>query len=392
MQKDNIVDKVKNMNNFNFENAKLLLVEDDKSISTLFKYNLTRAGFSVEVAKNGKEGYETARRIIPSIIISDVMMPVMDGFEFRKKLLNDENLKGIPFVFLTAKGEDEDVLMGYDLNIEDYIVKSSSMKVVVAKVRAILNSLEKERSKTVGEVQKAADNLAATVVPDSYPQFENFSIKHWHLPYQNVPGGDFIDYFKFDDDNIVIVLGDVMGKRWGAFYFAIAYAGYVRSSVRFALQSAKNLSPGEILDRVNESVFNDERISEVFITLSVVIVNKKTMTAKYCGAGDLPLVHKSKSVRIIKSNGLLLGFDKEGEYEDAEIKLSKGDALFLFTDGITESRIAESNEQIGEDYIYKFIEKMNSGNDMIEAVKEEVVSVTNNKFSDDISLICIQSI
>ena len=375
-----------------FENAKLLLVEDDQSISTLFKYNLTKAGFVVEVATNGQDGYEKAEAISPDLIISDVMMPVMNGFEFRKKLLSDENLKGIPFVFLTAKGEDEDVLLGYDLHIEDYIIKSSSIKVVVAKVRAILKSLEKERSKTVEEVQKAADSMGATVVPDSFPSFENFSIKHWHVPFQNVPGGDFIDYFKFDEDNIVIILGDVMGKKWGAWYFAVAYAGYVRSAIRFVLQSAEDLSPSYILSKVNESVFNDERISEVFITLSVVIINKKEMLAKYCGAGDLPLVHKSSEVNIIKNNGLLLGFKKEGEYKDIEIKLSKGDALLLFTDGITESRRIDNDEMIGEEYIYEMIGNANSERELIEIVKEDVSLISNRNFSDDVSLICIQSV
>ena len=380
------------MTDQNLDNAKILLVEDDKSIATLFNYHLTKAGFSVETAGNGKEGYKKACKYNPQIIISDVMMPVMNGFEFRKKVLEDEKLKGIPFVFLTAKGEDEDVLLGYDLNIEDYIIKSSSMKVVVAKVRAILKSLQKERTKTVEEVQKAADSMGATVVPDKFPDFENFNIKHWHVPFQNVPGGDFIDYFKFDDDNIVIILGDVMGKKWGAWYFAVAYAGYVRSAVRFVLQSTKNLSPGEILKKVNESVFNDERISEVFITLSVVTVNKKNMTAKYCGAGDLPLVHKSDKIEIIKSNGLLLGFNNEGEYNDSKIKLSKGDSLILFTDGITESRRIDTDEMIGEEYIYNMIGNVNSDKELIEAVKEDVSIITNNKFADDISLICIQSI
>ncbi len=376
----------------NMDNAKILLVEDDNSIATLFNYHLTKAGFSVEIAGNGKEGYQKACIFNPQIIISDVMMPIMNGFEFRKKVLDDEKLKGIPFVFLTAKGEDEDVLLGYDLNIEDYIIKSSSMKVVVAKVRAILKSLQKERTKTVEEVQKAADSMGATVVPEKFPQFEGFSIKHWHVPFQNVSGGDFIDYFKFDDDNIVVILGDVMGKKWGAWYFAVAYAGYVRSAVRFVLQSTKNLSPGEILKKVNESVFNDERISEVFITLSVVTVNKKNMTAKYCGAGDLPLVHKSDKIEIIKSNGLLLGFKNEGEYKDSEIKLTKGDSLILFTDGITESTRVDTDEMIGEDYIYNMIGNVNSDLELIGAIKEDVMVITNNKFADDISLICIQSI
>ena len=59
----------------------------------------------------------------------------------------------------------------------------------------------------------------------------------------------FIDYFPIDNNKIAIALGDVMGKKWGAWYFAVAYAGYVRSALRFVLQSDKNLSPGEIIKK-----------------------------------------------------------------------------------------------------------------------------------------------
>jgi len=189
---------------------KILLVEDEFNIAKLFTYNLTKAGFYCEHANNGREGLAQALKNKPDLIISDVMMPEMDGFEFRKKLLEDEDLKSIPFVFLTAKGAEDDILQGFDLEIEDYIIKTSSPKVVIAKVSAILKSLEKERVKIVDEVQKAADTMGAKVVPDEALSFDGFKIKHWHLPFKNVPGGDFIDYFKIDEDNIVIVLGDVI--------------------------------------------------------------------------------------------------------------------------------------------------------------------------------------
>jgi len=178
---------------------KILLVEDEFNIAKLFSYNLTKAGYQCEVASNGREGYEKALTYHPDLIISDVMMPEVDGYEFRKKLLENEELRKIPFVFLTAKGEEEDILQGYDLEIEDYILKTSSPKVVLAKVSAILKTLEKERSKVVDEVSKAADSMGVKVVPEEFPKFEGFEIKHWHQPHKNVPGGDFIDYIKIDE-------------------------------------------------------------------------------------------------------------------------------------------------------------------------------------------------
>jgi len=367
----------------------ILLVEDEPNIAKLFSYNLTKAGFRCEVAGNGREGIALAEKVHPDLIISDVMMPEVDGYEFRKLLLEHDELKHIPFVFLTAKGDEDDILQGFDLEIEDYIIKTSSPKVVIAKVSAILKSLEKERVKVVDEVQKAADSMGAKTVPDEFPVLEGLQIKHWHMPFKNVPGGDFIDYFKMDDDNLAIILGDVMGKRWGAWYFAVAYAGYVRSAARFVLESSNKYSPSHILQKVNESVFKDERISEVFITLSVIIIDNKNKIAKYSGAGDLPLIVKSKEVERIISKGVLLGFSKSGEYEDYELKLNSGDELFLVTDGITEAR-NKAGELYGEEQFMKFVGSLNGNEDTIEQIKKEILDYTGGEMDDDVSVIAIK--
>ena len=377
------------MNNENIKGT-ILLVEDEFNIAKLFSYNLTKAGFRVEVGTNGQEGFVLAQKIMPDIIISDVMMPVMDGYEFRRNLLKDPELRAIPFVFLTAKGEEDDVLQGYDLEIEDYIIKTASPKIVIAKVSAILKSLERERVKVVDEVQKAADSMGAKVVPDEVPPFSDFSVRHWHQPYKNVPGGDFIDYVKVDEDQLVIVFGDVMGKRWGAWYFAVAYAGYVRSATRFVLESSStDLQPSEIIKKVNDSVYKDERISEVFVTLTIIVLDRKKKVAKYAGAGDLPLIFKRKEVKTVHSKGLLLGFSNNEEYENIELPLESGDELFLFTDGITESRNPQG-ELYGEERLLEFIKNMPEDKDALELIRNEIYSFSNNEVEDDISVISIK--
>lgn len=371
--------------------GRILLVEDEFNIAKLFSFNLTKAGFHCEVATNGREGLELAEKNPPDLIISDVMMPEVDGYEFRKRLLGNPELKKIPFVFLTAKGEEEDILQGYDLEIEDYIIKTSSPKVVIAKVSAILKSLEKERIKVVDEVQKAADTMGAKVVPDEFPKFDGFLIKHWHVPFKNVPGGDFIDYFQMDENHLAIIMGDVMGKRWGAWYFAVAYAGYVRSAARFVLESSKDYMPSHILHKVNESVYKDERISEVFITLSIIILDNQNKSARYSGAGDLPMIYKSKQVERVLSKGVLLGFSKSGEYEDHEIKLNSGDELFLLTDGITEARNKEG-QLYQEERLMSFLSTLNSNEDSLEQMKKEIFAYTSGELEDDVSVIAIKTL
>jgi len=368
---------------------KILLVEDEQNIARLFKFNLSKAGYEIEHAENGEEGFKMAKLLKPDLIISDIMMPKIDGFEFRKMLISDDKLKSIPFIFLTAKGSEEDILQGYDYDIQEYIVKTSSPKIILAKLKAILQSSKDQKNRGEIEIQEAAETLGATVVPEKFPNFKGYGIEHWHLPFKNVPGGDFIDYVQIDDDNIAVVLGDVMGKKWGAWYFAIAYAGYVRSAIRFVLQDSKKLTASKIIQRVNESVFFDERIAEVFITLSIMIINRKENKINYCGAGDLPIFHYSNGkIKIIKSAGLLLGFSMESRYVDQEIPLSKGDEIYMLTDGILETRDSEGLPIESHGFI-KIIKEKGRGN-ILNNIKKHVMKLSDEEFEDDISVICVK--
>ncbi len=378
---------------FDQSTPQILLVDDDASLAKLFKYNLTKAGFECTIATCANEGLKSAKASAPDLIISDIMMPEIDGFQFRKMLLADSELKSIPFVFLTSKGNEDDILDGYDLGITDYVIKTAGPRVVVAKVSAIIKSLGKERQKIVSELNQAADSLRAKVVPDNNPDFAGFEINHWHQPFKGIPGGDFIDYFSLDEDNFAVVLGDVMGKKWGAWYFAFAYAGYVRSALRVVLQTTKEFSPSEILQHVNDSVYKDAKVSEVFTTLSVVIVNNKNYTAKYSGAGDIPIILKRTSEaepERIKSGGFLLGFTAAGDYKDVSLNLNTGDYILMLSDGITESRNPEG-EQFGSKRFFEVLKEMKPDENPLEKIKEEFKTFTNEKFEDDISLIIIKA-
>ncbi len=370
---------------------KILLVEDESNIATLFKYTIHKAGWECVVASNGAEGLEKARSYNPDLIMSDVMMPVVDGFQFRKNLMLEPQLKKIPFVFLTAVGEEDEILKGYELEIEEYILKTAPPKVVIAKLRAILNSLEKERQKIIGEVQHAAGKTGAQLFPEKLKPIEGFEIQTWHQDFEGIPGGDFLDFIELDEDNTLLVLGDIMGKKWGAWYFAVAYAGYVRSAIRFVVDSIENYTPAGILSKVNSAIFRDERISEVFITLSVLHINKKNKTIKYAGAGDLPLIFKSAETKIISSNGMLLGVKDNIQYEDVEVGLESESAIFLLTDGIIESRNAEG-EALELTGIVDLITNLNPSENLLDQFKNRFIEFTNSKFEDDVSLVVLQAL
>jgi sigma-B regulation protein RsbU (phosphoserine phosphatase) len=185
-----------------------------------------------------------------------------------------------------------------------------------------------------------------------------------------------------------------MGKKWGAWYFAFAYAGYVRSALRIVLQTTKEYKASEILQQVNNSVFQDAKISEVFATLSILILNNKTQTVKYSGAGDLPIFYKpadSSQVKKMQSSGRLLGFAAEGYYDEVTIDVNQNDLLFLITDGILESRNA-AGDQFGVSGLDNIIKSLTPSDDSIQKIQADFRAFTDNHFEDDISLISIKAL
>lgn len=374
------------------EKTKIMLVDDDPYMIKLFKFSLEKAGYECKSFTNPKEALEAFNDFLPDLIISDIMMPEMDGFEFRKRILKQTTIKLVPFLFLSAKSGEDDILKAYEYEITDYVLKTAGPKVVLAKVNAIVNSLKKQKSKAISELRSAASSVAMKVVPDSAPIFRGFEIQHWHQTFQGVPGGDLIDYFPVDENNLIIVLGDVMGKKWGAWHFALAYAGYIRSTVRAVIESSKDFSPAKIISAVNRMIYKDVKVSEVFISLSVIYLNNQSNLVKYCGAGDNPLIlidSFNGSIVKKKSEGLLLGFSDMSDYEDIRILLKRNDRIIIFTDGLNESR-NKSGVQFGAGYLEKTISEIRNEEKFLDVLKSEFISFTSNNFEDDVTLITIK--
>lgn len=370
----------------------VLLVDDDIFIKKVLEYGFKEAGLECITAESSLEGLEKAKTYKPDIILSDLMMPEVDGFEFRKLTLKEPALRDIPFIFLTSVSDESAMLKGYDLDIKDYIVKTSNPKLISIRVRNLIQNIRKERKKALNELQEAASNISMEVIPSSAPKFDGFDMKHWHVPFKGIPGGDFIDYIKVDDDKMCVILGDIMGKQWGAWFFAFSFIGYIRSAVRISINSVEKISAGEILKRVNETVFKDAKISEIFTTVSCLILDNKQKYIEYSGAGDLSVLRLHSSTKEIteySSEGLLLGISPDGNYSNIEIKPDTNDELYLFTDGIVESRNRSGNE-FGMTAIKDTIKNNDAETDGLENIKKAFSSYTDNNFEDDITLIKIK--
>lgn len=116
----------------------VLIIEDDPDIAELVEYNLGREGFRVLHAPSGEAGLGLALSRRPSLVLLDLMLPGMSGFDVCRQLKRREETRGIPVVMLTAKGEEADVVTGLELGADDYLVKPFRVRELVARVRAVL--------------------------------------------------------------------------------------------------------------------------------------------------------------------------------------------------------------------------------------------------------------
>ena len=117
---------------------RLLLVDDEPGLRKATQAYLEEESFAVETAKDGEEGWEKAQQLLPDLVISDVMMPRLDGYGLLARLREDERLAGTPVVFLTAKGMTADRIAGFMAGVDDYIPKPFDPDELVARVRSVL--------------------------------------------------------------------------------------------------------------------------------------------------------------------------------------------------------------------------------------------------------------
>jgi two-component system phosphate regulon response regulator PhoB len=117
---------------------RIVLIEDEKDITELVRYNFRKEGFEVTSFASGKEGLEFLRRNPADLALLDIMLPDLDGFEICKRLRSEDRTRSLPVIFLTAKGEEIDRVLGLELGADDYVVKPFSPRELVARVRAVL--------------------------------------------------------------------------------------------------------------------------------------------------------------------------------------------------------------------------------------------------------------
>lgn len=148
---------------------KVLVVDDDSILRTVLKHTLEQRGYQVYTVRSGKEGLTAFEQNIPDLVISDVSMPEMDGFEFCRQLRSQPSGQLVPFIFLSAKTDLDHRIQGHSSGADDYLTKPFEMKELLAKIEALLERSRRVHSEIVHLIQQLANSNSSTQTPIPEP-------------------------------------------------------------------------------------------------------------------------------------------------------------------------------------------------------------------------------
>ena len=135
----------------------VLIIEDEKDLAELLAFNLEKEGYATTCVHDGKQGLERAGADLPDLILLDLMLPGLLGTEVCKALRKDQRTAHIPIIMITAKGDEIDRVVGFEVGADDYIVKPFSMREMVLRVKAIMRRLEHETQQPASELFSIGD-------------------------------------------------------------------------------------------------------------------------------------------------------------------------------------------------------------------------------------------
>ena len=151
----------------------ILIADDEQDIRDLIAYNLTREGFSVETAADGKEALAILGKTPVALVILDIMMPEMDGFETCRAIRANADIANLPILFLTARSAEVDQIVSLELGADDYVQKPVSPRVLVARVKSLLRRSERTEQAPVQSKQEQIVSDGVTIDRGSYKVFVN---------------------------------------------------------------------------------------------------------------------------------------------------------------------------------------------------------------------------
>ncbi len=336
------------------EEKKTVLVVDDAPSNIQVVNSILKDTYKIRIATNGTKALELVGvDPPPDLILLDIVMPGMDGYEVCTRLKSSPGTKDIPVIFLTGQTETEDETRGFEVGAVDYIHKPFSPAVVKARVQThlVLRGIREQLAQQLLAIQKeleTARQIQLSILPTYIPKSPGLDIAARYIPMTAV-AGDFYDFIFVDDKHIGILVADVSGHGMPAALIASML------KIAFAAQASLAAEPEKVLSGLNQALCG--KFQHHYVTAAYVYFDMERRTLTYAGAGHPPLLLWGPSrdgVQDVVENGLFLGKFDFATYTAVEVPLLLGDRILLYTDGIPET---ENHAQVafGDERFRQFL-------------------------------------
>src|SRR5499427_546770 len=385
------------------EGPRILVVDDyDDNRYTLTRY-LERSGYrNIRTANDGEEAIARVKADAFDLVLLDVMMPKVDGYQVLSWLKDQPRLRDLPVIMISAVNEMDSVVRCIELGAIDYLLKPFNPVLLKARLGA---SLEKKRLRDqlnahltrLQEELDAARRLQMAMVPQTFPPpSRDFPIDLCASmePAREV-GGDLYDFFLTEDGMLCFLVGDVSGKGMPAALFMARTKSLIRIATDLMRpRQGSSARPAEIIGRVNRELCQNNG-DMMFVTLFFAMLRPESGELEFCNAGhDAPYRLNGQGLELIEgAKGIILGVRPDAVYTTGRTSLAPGESIYVFTDGVTEA----ANQQ-GELFAEARLEAVlraaggcSTAAEIVTSVAEAVRGFVGNALpSDDITMLAVR--
>ena len=336
----------------------ILIVDDNPANVDILQMRLAAHNYEIITAADGEEGLATAREKRPDLILLDIMMPKMDGFEVCRHLKADPDLPFMPIIMVTAKADSKDVVAGLEAGGDEYLTKPVDHAALVARVKSMLrikslHDMVLEQSAQLKVQLRTATKIQSLFWP-KIPELKAGG----HIWAVSVPaayvGGDLYDVIPLPDESLLAYVADVSDKGVPAALIMAALSTKIRSEAR--IQNEVDT----LLEAVNNSTYSLTSEEGFFATIVLARYWPRSGKMQLALGGHLqPLwIVEGGTGNLPQLNGVSLGITPDVQYEKKEILLAPGESILFFTDGVIEAE-NETNELFGNDRLVDYIRDAN---------------------------------
>ena len=315
-----------------------VLVVDDMKANVDMLVEALRGEHKLSVALDGEAALRAVQKSPPDLLLLDIVMPGLDGYEVCRRLRADPATREIPIMFLSSLEDVKDKAKGFELGANDYLTKPFEILEVKARVRSLL------KAKAYADAIRAAQDrdlaiareIQMGILPSDIPsrvRGTGWDVHATIEPARHV-GGDLFEVLRLSDDRLVLAVGDVCGK-------GIPAALFMAVAVTLLRTLARQLDgPAEILGRLNDELAA-QNPRGMFVTMVCLDVRGSRVTCANAGHDSALRVGAAGAPQpVFPSSGTVLGLFEGQQYADETLELGPGESLVLYTDGVSEANDA----------------------------------------------------